>query len=139
MNFRPFRYLALSICLTLLLTISYSIANGQTTVHAVSYSSATISPTPTVLCGNGTSPCRYDAWTGAWVMPDGSLMASYVRATGPSSPAQGRTFMPEASLHTFGFTENGTAGFTNFEKGRDFFGLSGGCPASPTLATPTQK
>jgi len=72
-------------------------------------------------------------------MPDGSLMTAFIMATGPASPTQGRTFMPETTLHLFGLTENGTAGYTPWEKGYDFYGLDGGCPPSPTLPSATQK
>jgi hypothetical protein len=42
--------------------------------------------------------------------------------------------MPEATLEqALGATENGTPGYSPADPGRDFYGLSGACPASPQL------
>ena len=79
-------------------------------------------------------------------MPDGSLTVAFTHATGPTSPALGRTFMPERLLNLFmlpdgrRFTHISPAppGYHYFENGYDYYGLSGHCPRSPTLAT-TQK
>lgn len=125
-------------CLALLIAMSWSEASAQT-VTATGYTRTQIFTAPTVVCGDGISNCRFDAWTGTWYMPDGSLMTAFTMATGPASPAQGRTFMSETDLHKFGLTENGTAGYSSWEKGYDFYGLNGGCPPSPTLPSATQK
>lgn len=125
-------------CLALLIAMSWSEASAQT-VTATGYTNSTIFTAPTVVCGDGTSNCRMDEWLGTWFMPDGSLMAAFNMATGPASPAQGRTFMPESYLHLFGLTENGTPGYSGWDKGYDWYGLNGGCPPSPTLSSATQK
>lgn len=135
-------------CLALLIAMSWSVASAQT-VTATGYTSSTIFTAPTVKCGDGTSNCRFDAWLGTWFMQDGSLISAFSIATGPASPAQGRALMPESLLNLF-VVEDGTgrkfthtnpapSGFYYFDKGRDFYGLNGGCPPSPTLPTAAQK
>jgi hypothetical protein len=94
-------------------------------------------------CGDGTTQCRLTEWVGTWFMPDGSLMVAFNQVTGPTAPHLGRTFMPEALLNRFRlddgrvFTHRHPApqGFYYFDKGYDFYGLSGGCPPSPRLPT----
>jgi hypothetical protein len=79
-------------------------------------------------------------------MPDGSMMVAFNHVTGPTTPALGRTFMPEKLLNRFKqkdgriFTHNfpPPKSFYHYDKGYDFYGLSGNCPPSPKLPT-TQK
>jgi hypothetical protein len=48
----------------------------------------------------------YTCWTGAWVMPDGDLMVSFTRATGP---VEGRPRAPRAVLDRLVWPPNGDA------------------------------
>ena len=97
-------------------------------------------------CGDGTKNCRSSEWVGTWFMPDGSLMIAFNQATGPTSPALGRTFTPEHLLNLFKLSDGriwthvypAPPGYWHWDKGYDYYGLSGNCPPSPTLPT-TQK
>lgn len=62
------------------------------------------------------SPQRpgYTAWTGAWEMPDESLMVAFTQATGPVDPAV-RSRQPPAVLEK--------VGLPSLEPARDFSGL----------------
>ena len=63
------------------------------------------------------SPQRpgYTAWTGAWEMPDKSLMVAFTQATGPVDPSK-RSRVPAAVLRRVGATA--------LEPQRDFSGLN---------------
>jgi hypothetical protein len=62
------------------------------------------------------SPQRpgYTAWTGAWTMPDKSIMVAFTQATGPVDPAK-RSRVPPAARRRVGATE--------LDPRRDFSGL----------------
>lgn len=115
-------------------------------VDPATYQSKTIYSSFPQQCGDGTNNCRLTEWTGTWFMPDGSLMVAFNQATGPTSPALGRTFTPENLLDLFKlddgrtYTHNYPApdGYWFLDKGYDYYGLNGDCPPSPKLPT-TQK
>lgn len=56
----------------------------------------------------------YTAWSGAWLMPDGSTMAALIQATGPVDPAR-RDLAPPRVVRAFGRS--------SWEPARDFWGL----------------
>jgi hypothetical protein len=56
----------------------------------------------------------YTSWTGAWVMPDQSIMVAFVKATGPTNPAD-RARAPRSVIDSFGLT--------SWPAQRDFWGL----------------
>src|ERR1044072_4589208 len=115
-------------------------------VDQSTYQKSTIYASYPQECGDGTKNCRLTEWVGTWYMPDSSLMVAFNQATGPTSPALGRTFTPESLLNLFTLAAGriwthvypGGSGRWFWDTGYDYFGLSGACPASPTLPT-TQK
>src|ERR1700710_469684 len=56
--------------------------SGIATVHAIDFRRTTLYHSP--------QRPGYTAWTGAWVMPDQSLMTAFVQATGPVDPGARR-------------------------------------------------
>jgi len=126
---------------------SHSIVQATTVqVDPATYQRTTIYSSHPQKCGDGTDNCRSSEWTGTWFMPDGSLVVAFNQATGPTSPALGRTFTPEKLLNEFKFPDGriwthtypAPKGYWHWDKGYDYFGLSGDCPPSPQLPT-TQK
>jgi hypothetical protein len=110
-------------------------------VDPATYQKTTIYSSYPQKCGDGTNNCRSSEWTGAWFMPDGSLMVAFNQATGPTSPAQGRTFTPEKILNEFKLADGriwthadpAPKGYWHWDQGYDYYGLSGDCPPSPKL------
>jgi hypothetical protein len=119
---------------------------AQPAVKAAGYERRVIYAAHPQSCGGGSKQCRSSEWTGTWLMPDGSLMVAFNQATGPTSPESGRTFTPEELLERFKLRDGrrfthrypAPAGFYYWDKGYDYYGLSGECPPSPQLPT-TQK
>jgi hypothetical protein len=56
----------------------------------------------------------YTAWTGAWLMPDQSIMTAFIRATGPLDPSK-RARAPANVVRSFGLK--------SWPAARDFWGL----------------
>ena len=144
-RFRPHQTaltIILSACLSLLFAFHCSKTTAQIIqgrrgqVSVSSYEKKTIFYSYPQRCGNGLEECRSSEWTGTWIMPDGSLMVAFTHATGPTSPALGRTFMPENLLNLFKLSDGrrfthirpAPPGYYYFEKGYDYYGLSGNCP-----------
>lgn len=136
------RWLQIAVWL-LILTLRIT---AQTAVKAVDYQRAEIYAAHPQSCGKGANDCRSSEWTGTWWMPDGNLMVAFNQATGPTSPELGRTFTPEELLQRFRLLDGRKythrypppTGFYYWDKGYDYYGLSGECPPSPQLPT-TQK
>src|SRR4051794_37275421 len=79
---------------------------GIPSVHAVDLRRTTLYHSP-------QTP-GYTAWTGAWVMPDQSIMTAFIRATGPIDPAKRRR-APAGVIGSFGLK--------SWPATRDFWGL----------------
>ncbi|MBA2733591.1 MAG: hypothetical protein H0U54_11940 [Acidobacteria bacterium] len=157
-SFRVSIYVAMLIsaslfaCMVVFVTAPSSKASASvvqaTTVQVdpATYQKKTIYSSYPQKCGDGTNNCRSSEWTGAWFMPDGSLMVAFNQATGPTSPAQGRTFTPEKLLNEFKLDDGriwthaypAPKGYWHWDKGYDYYGLSGDCPSSSKLPT-TQR
>jgi len=146
---------SLAACLVIVFTAPSSKASDSsdrmvqaTTVQVdpATYQRTTIYSSYPQKCGDGTNNCRSSEWTGTWFMPDGSLMVAFNQATGPTSPALGRTFTPEKILNEFKFADGriwthvypAPKGYWHWDRGYDYYGLSGDCPPSPKLPT-TQR
>ncbi|MBK7859285.1 MAG: hypothetical protein IPJ65_11825 [Archangiaceae bacterium] len=117
---------------------------GQT-VRAVDYSGQVTVFAPPAQANELNKTTRASEWTGTFVLPDQSVVVAFNLTTGPTSPrlSPARTFMSESDLNKFhdgagrAFTYRRPvpSGYVPFEKGFDYSGLAGACPASPTLPT----
>lgn len=132
--------LVLFAALLFLLKIDNAVGQ-EVQIDPLSYSKTTVFSSYPQTCGDGTLNCRLTEWVGAWFMPDGSIMVAFNMVTGPTAPRLGRTFMPEPLLNKFTLDDGrifthkfpAPAGHYYFDKGYDFYRLTGDCPRSPQL------